>query len=168
MERVGQLLRDAVDRATPMLTAMSDDAARAPWKEGAWTRKQLLGHLVDSASNNHGRFVRAQFSTDLVFPGYEQERWVEMQRYADAPWSSLIALWREFNLHIARVMDATPPDVATRQRPRHNLDVIAWQSVAADKPATLEYFMRDYIGHLEHHLGQLLPDYVGVTSGKRT
>ena len=164
MERVGQLLRDAIDRATPMLAVFSDDDARRPWREGAWSRKELLGHLVDSASNNHGRFVRAQFSRDLVFPGYEQERWVEMQRYADAPWTSLITLWRELNVHIARVMDATPQDVAILPRAQHNLDAIAWQTVPAERPATLEYFMRDYVGHLEHHLSQLLPDYASVVS----
>jgi hypothetical protein len=162
VERVAALLRDAVENATPMLAALSDDDARRPWKDGAWTRKQLLGHLVDSASNNHQRFVRAQFTDELVFPGYDQERWVEVQRYADAPWTSLVALWREFNLHLARVIAATPVEVATASRAKHNLDVIAWNAIAADQPVTLEYFMNDYVGHLEHHLSQLLRDYVPV------
>lgn len=170
MERVAQRLRDAVDRATSMLTVMSDAEARQPWKEGAapvgavngWSRKQVLGHLVDSASNNHGRFMRAQFTNELVFPGYEQERWVEVQRYADAPWAPLIALWREFNLHLARVIENTPAEVARAPRAKHNLHQIAWRAVAEDQPATLDDFMRDYIDHMEHHLAQLLPGYTPV------
>jgi hypothetical protein len=162
VERVAALLRDAVETATPMLTAMGDGEASVAIRDGGWTRKQLLGHLVDSASNNHQRFVRAQFTDELVFPGYDQERWVEMQRYGDAPWPSLVALWREFNLHLARVIAATPVEVATSSRAKHNLDAIAWNAIAADQPVTLEYFMRDYVAHLEHHLAQLLPDYVPV------
>lgn len=163
MERVAQRLRNAVDRATSMLTPMSDTEAREPWKDGAaWSRKQVLGHLVDSASNNHQRFVRAQFTTELVFPGYDQERWVEMQRYADAPWQPLITLWGEFNLHIARVIENTPAAVADAPRAKHNLHQIAWSVVAENEPATLGYFMRDYIDHMEHHLMQLLPGYTPV------
>jgi hypothetical protein len=165
VERVARLLRDAVERGSAMMTAMSEDEARTPWREDAWTRKELLGHLVDSASNNHGRFVRAQFTSDLVSPGYDQEKWVAAQRYADAPWASLITLWREFNLHIARVIEATPLEVATAAREKHNLDQIAWRTVPADEPATLEYFMRDYVNHLEHHLHQLLPGYTTVLGG---
>ena len=150
-------LRDAVERATPRLLALSDAAAGTPPTPGKWSPKEVIGHLIDSASNNHGRFVRAQFIDDLVFSGYEQERWLGMQRYADAPWSDLVALWRGFNLHIARVMDNTPDDIAHAPRAKHNLDAIAFRTVPRDQPATLEYFMADYVDHLEHHLAQIFP-----------
>jgi hypothetical protein len=99
--------------------------------------------------------VRANFTDDLIFLGYDQEKWVELGHYAEAPWSSLITLWREFNLQIARVMDATPDDVRDVPRARHNLHQLAWRSVAEDQPATLGYFMSDYVDHLEHHLRQI-------------
>lgn len=153
--QAAEMLRAAVDRATPLLMRLEDsEAARAA--DGKWSPKQILGHLIDSASNNHQRFVRAQFGEDLVFPGYEQERWVDVQQYEDAPWPSLITLWREFNLHLARVMETTPEEVRMKSRNRHNLHQIAWQAVPEDEPATLDYFMRDYVGHLEHHLSQIL------------
>ena len=149
-------LRDAVGAATPRLQAIDDARASEPIAPGKWSRKETLGHLIDSASNNHGRFVRAAMSDELVAPGYAQEEWVALQRYADASWTSLITLWREFNLHIARVMESIPEEARLRSRATHNLDEISWNAVPKSQPATLEYFMSDYVGHLENHLRQIL------------
>jgi hypothetical protein len=99
--------------------------------------------------------VRAQFQDDLIFSGYEQDRWVAVQQYRDAPWDELIALWRNFNLHIARIMDSVPNDERDRLRARHNLDELAWRSISREEPASLDYFMSDYVGHLKHHLTQI-------------
>ena len=155
MDTVESGLRKAVDAATPRLLALSEaEAARRP-AAGKWSPKEVLGHLVDSASNNHQRFVRAQFTEDLVFPGYRQEAWVAAQDYQAAPWPDLVGLWRLFNLHLARVIEAIPPAVRQRPRARHNLHEIAWKTVPEDRPSTLEYFMRDYVDHLEHHLSQI-------------
>ena len=150
-------LAEAVECATPRLLALSDADAATPPAPGKWSPKQVIGHLIDSASNNHGRFVRAQLADDLVFPGYEQERWVDAQRYNDAPWADLVALWRGFNLHIARVMASAADDLANSLRATHNLDAIAFRTVPRDQPATLAYFMDDYVDHLEHHLAQIFP-----------
>src|SRR5262249_7171602 len=123
---------------------------------GKWSPREVIGHLVDSASNNHQRFVRAQLQDDLVFPGYEQDRWVAIQDYADAPWNELVTLWAAFNRHIARVMTLVPADVRLRLHARHNLHERAFVPVPPDQPATLDYFMRDYVDHLRHHLRQVL------------
>ncbi len=149
-------LRAAIANAFPRLAAISDADAAKPRAPGKWSPTQVIGHLIDSASNNHQRFVRANFTDDLIFPGYDQERWVTLGQYADAPWESLVTLWREFNLQIARVMEATPTSVRDAPRARHNLHQLAWRTVAEDQPATLAYFMSDYVDHLEHHLGQIL------------
>jgi hypothetical protein len=148
-------LREAVNEATSVLAGMSDEASRLRPGPGKWCPREILGHLIDSASNNHQRFVRAQFQDDLVFPGYEQDRWVSVQHYRDAPWDELFALWRNFNLHIARVMDLVPKDERVRPRARHNLDELAWQPIPREQPATLDYFMSDYVTHLKHHLAQI-------------
>jgi hypothetical protein len=148
-------LRRAVDEAMPMLQQMGDEESRRSPKPGKWCPREVIGHLIDSASNNHQRFVRAQLQEDLVFPGYEQDAWVSLQRYGEAPWDELLTLWRTFNLHIARVMQAASNDERLRKRARHNLDQIAWKTVPRNEPATLDYFMSDYVGHLKHHLAQI-------------
>ncbi len=148
--------RRLVERSAEALLAISEaDSARrsAP---GKWSPKEIVGHLIDSASNNHQRFVRAQFKDDLIFPGYDQDAWVTAQRYQEAPWPALVELWRAYNLHLARVMAAVPEAVRLRQHRRHNFHQIAWQTVSEGEPTTLDYFMRDYVTHLRHHLGQIL------------
>jgi hypothetical protein len=158
-------LAEAVERATPMLRAISDELAAMRSAPGKWSRKEILGHLIDSASNNHQRFIRARFQEDLIFPGYDQDEWVRAQRYAEAPWESLVTLWREFNLHLVRAIGAIPSDLRQMARTRHNLHRIALHGVPEDQPTTLEYFMFDYVRHLEHHLGQILPEYPRVMQG---
>jgi hypothetical protein len=151
-------LVDAVTRATPALLALGDErSARRP-APGKWSPREIVGHLIDSASNNHERFVRAQFQDGLVFAGYDQDAWVAAQHYQDSPWSDLVALWGSFNRHLARVMATVPAEERTKRRHRHNLDELAWRTWPAAQPATLDYFMRDYVEHLQHHLRQLLGD----------
>jgi hypothetical protein len=160
--RCARELQEAVDAAVPRLLALDDRAtARVP-RPGAWSAREIVGHLIDSASNNHQRFVRAQFQDDLAFAGYAQDEWVRVQRYQDARWSDLVALWASFNRHLARVMAAVPAEERLRPRARHNLDTLAFRPVPATSPATLDYFMHDYVDHLRHHLRQILgPDESG-------
>jgi RimJ/RimL family protein N-acetyltransferase len=153
-------LRRLVERNAPRLLAISADASARRPAPGKWSPREIVGHLIDSASHNHQRFVRAQFQHSLVFPGYEQDVWVATQRYRLAPWDELVTLWRTFNLHIARVMGDVPESVRLEPRAEHNLDELAWRPVPADRPATLDFFMDDYVAHLEHHLRQILGDAV--------
>jgi hypothetical protein len=155
MDPVGTELREAVAAATPRLLALSDSESAKPPAPGKWSPREVIGHLIDSASNNHQRFVRARFTDDLVFPGYDQEAWVAAQRYRSAPWPDLVGLWRLFNLHLAYVIEGVPASVRQQARARHNLHEIAWRTVPQDEPTTLEDFMRDYVAHLKHHLAQI-------------
>jgi hypothetical protein len=150
-------LRSAIEEYAPLLEKMSDEATRLRRRPDKWCPREIIGHLIDSASNNHQRFVRAQFQEDLVFPGYAQDAWVSAQKYRDAPWTELLELWRSFNLHIARVMEAAPEEQRLRLRVHHNLDELAWNPIPRDAPATLDYFMADYVAHLRHHLNQIVP-----------
>ncbi|HEY0319671.1 MAG TPA: DinB family protein [Pyrinomonadaceae bacterium] len=149
-------LREAVEKAVPRLLALSDEASTRARAPGKWSPREIVGHLIDSASNNHQRFVRAQFQDDLVFQGYEQEDWVRVQGYVDAPWKELVAFWQSYNLQLARVMAAVPLDVRHREHRKHNLHKIGWQVVPEEKPATLDYLMSDYVAHLKNHLRQIL------------
>ena len=144
-------LRRAVDEATPRLLALGDASTRRP-SPAQWSPREIIGHLVDSASNNHQRFVRGQFQDDLIFPGYAQDDWVRAGRYQDAPWDDLVALWRTFNLQIARVMEGASDHARLRPRLRHNVDQIGFVTIPQGEPATLDHLMRDYVTHLQHHL----------------
>lgn len=137
------------------LMAIADADASVPPSRGKWSPKEVIGHLIDSASNNHGRFVRAQVSNEMVFSGYDQEAWVTLQHYNERSWMELLALWRAFNTHIANIVEGISPDQLSLQRTVHNLDEIAWRTVPRDEPVTLEYFIRDYLDHMKHHLAQI-------------
>jgi hypothetical protein len=149
--------RETLDEAAQRLLMFSDAEASARPAPAKWSKKEIVGHLLDSASNNHGRFVRAQLQDDLVFPGYDQDAWVRVQRYQERRWVDLVRAWHAYNHQIASLMEAADPDALSRPRVRHNLHELAWKPVPASGPATLEYFMRDYIEHLKHHLAQALP-----------
>ena len=151
-----QRLVATLRRATPALLTLDDVATARHPAPGKWSPREIVGHLVDSASNNHQRFVRMREREDLVVDGYEQDDWVASQRYAEAPWPELVLLWLTYNRHLARLMAATPVPDRDRARRVHNLHLRAFRPVPADRDVTLGYFMNDYVEHLEHHLVQIL------------
>ena len=138
-------LRQTVEAAGVKLLSMDEAAAARPLAPGKWSAKQVLGHLIDSAANNHHRFVRAQAMSPLEFPAYEQDHWVSCQQYTDRRWSELVRLWHEYNQHLAHVISRLPEsrrEVACK--------------IGTDAPVTLGFLANDYLVHLEHHLGQLI------------
>ena len=156
MEALAEDLRRTVEAAAAQLAGFSEQRADAPRAPGKWSPKQVIGHLVDSACNNHRRFVLDREQTDLEFPGYDEQAWARAQAWERADWQDLVELWRLYNLHLARVIQETPEEVARAPRSPHSLDRIAWRTLPADRPATLGHLMRDYVGHLRHHLAQAL------------
>lgn len=148
-------LRSTLASESVRLMSISDSDAGTRPSPGKWSPKEVIGHLIDSAANNHTRFVRAQTADDMVFPGYDQDAWVRIQRYNERPWMELVSLWRSYNTHIAAVVENIPQDRLSLQRARHNLDQVAWRTIPRDQPATLDYFIRDYLGHMKHHLAQI-------------
>jgi hypothetical protein len=151
-EASAQAVAAAIDRLAVLLEemparllAVSEAQASAPVAGMRWSRKELVGHLIDSAGNNHQRFVRSQYQAQMSFPRYVQDEWIAAQGYRDRPWSELVELWRLYNRHLLHVMRRVPPAAFG------NVCV-----VAADEPSTLWHHMTDYVVHLEHHLQQAL------------
>lgn len=144
MQNVIEDLRQAVDQAVAQFARFNEADTSAPRGAGKWSRKQLLGHLIDSAANNHQRFIRAQLDGPKAFPGYEQESWVERNGYSEAAWNDLVALWQAYNLHLLRVLARIPAE---------RLDVAC--TVGGSEPMTLGFIAEDYVRHLKQHLQQM-------------
>jgi len=146
---------NTIEDAFTRLSKLSEEESETVPAAGKWCPKEIIGHLIDSAANNHRRFVRAQMQDSLAFAGYEQERWVELQCYRDTDWKELLEFWRLYNRHLVHITRHMSEEALKRPRKDHNLNEIAWQTVPATEPVTLEYFVRDYLGHLNNHLHQI-------------
>ena len=148
-----QLLR-IVSAAQDALLQVPEDNSIVPVLKGGWSRKQVLGHLIDSASNNHQRFVRASLQGSLEFPGYDQDGCVRVQAIQEAPWPALVALWVAYNRFLAHVIAHLP--VERLEAPCR---------IGAGQPVTLRFLVEDYVAHLLHHLRQIdaAPSEKGAT-----
>ena len=133
-----------VDAALPLLRSIVAAEAAQPLALGKWSPHQVIGHLIDSAANNHQRFVRAQEGPALVFPAYGQDHWVTCQHYEDRPWSDLTGFWHAYNHHLAHLIGQIPED-------RRNVSC----TIGTNAPVTLGFLAHDYLVHLRHHLGQV-------------
>jgi len=154
----GQFLddfRNTIVSAKARLRDVPEDQSRRKGSADEWSPIEVMGHLIDSAANNHRRFVHAQFTDDLVFAGYEQDQWVSTQKYRDESWPEVIDLWSSYNLHLLHVVSVIPEDVLTKTRAQHTLHEIAFKEMDKNELATLEFLIRDYVDHLHHHLNQI-------------
>ena len=150
--------RNTIVSAKARLKDVAEEQSRHKGSADGWSPIEVMGHLIDSAANNHQRFVHAQFTDDLMFADYEQDQWVSTQKYRDESWPDVIDLWSSYNLHLLHVVSVIPEDVLTRARSPHTLDQIAFNLVDKNDPATLEYLIRDYVDHLRHHLDQIFAE----------
>jgi hypothetical protein len=112
----------------------------------AWSPKEIIGHLIDSASNNHQRFVRLQLTARLTFPDYGQDNihWVTIQNYQERRWTELLDLWSAFNFHMAHIVRTVDPACLSH----------VWQ-VDPTIQYTLFHLMVDYLRHLKDHVNQI-------------
>jgi hypothetical protein len=144
MEEVSKKLLSLVEAAEPGLREISELESTKPILSGGWSHKQVLGHLIDSASNNHQRFVRAALQQSLDFPAYDQTGNVRVQAIQEADWTLLVALWTAYNRYLAHVIAYLPAA---------KLETVC--RIGSGEPVTLGFLATDYITHLAHHLNQI-------------
>jgi hypothetical protein len=144
MFELSRALAGVVDAAEVGLRGVSETESEVPVLAGGWSRKQVIGHLIDSASNNHQRFVRAMLREELPFPDYDQAATVRVQAVQEAEWLMLISLWASYNRYLAHVIAQIPAD---------KLDTLC--RIGDREPVTLLFLAEDYLAHLLHHLGQI-------------
>src|SRR5262245_20064045 len=92
---------ESILAVTERLRAIDDAVASVRPAPGKWSRKEILGHLIDSAANNHQRFVRLQITNRVDLPGYQQDHWVRLQHYQEDKWVDIVSLWQAYNKHLA-------------------------------------------------------------------
>ena len=143
---LARLFRIELDSFHAALVALPPELADTPWRPGGWTRKQIVGHLLDSAANNRQRFVRASIDGHYEGPGYAQDEWVAAHGYAGQPWETLLRWWQAEHEILAAVVDRIP---------ENRLEAIC--IVGDHESVTLRFLIEDYLTHQREHFAQLAP-----------
>jgi hypothetical protein len=138
-------LAHTIELELPNLRALSEDGASVPRAPGKWSAKQELGHLIDSAANNHIRFVRGTIESPFRGPGYVQDEWVRVHGYRDMAWDAIVDFWYTYNNFLAALIERIPDAALETQC-----------FIGTYDPATLRFVIDDYILHMQHHIDQLL------------
>lgn len=149
---IASALEEVVESASRRLQDTSPEVIDRTRPVGAWSSRQILGHLIDSAANNHHRFVRIQQVDMLELPAYDQRAWVASQRYQDRDWAELLQLWDAYNRHLVHVLRSMPDEHLAKP-----CLVVSDDDCA---PFALRDVALSYIEHMRHHLAQL-----GVEAG---
>src|SRR5215471_11957168 len=139
------LLAGTVDHELTNLRTLTEEGASIARGVGKWCPKEELGHLIDSAANNHIRFVRGAIEAEFRGPGYRQDDWVRLHGYSSMRWELIVNIWFHYNLLLADLVDRIPAD---------RLGTMCF--IGADPGVTLEFVIQDYVLHMQHHIDQLL------------
>jgi hypothetical protein len=147
LKKVIDRLQDHINTVPSKFLKYSEDELRRKPSPSKWSKKELLGHLIDSAANNHHRFIKIQFMPSPFFvEGYAQNDWVRIQNYNEKDTEQLVNLWKVYNEHILFIMQNTPDKYLeiklNAEQPFENAD-------------TLFFLMKDYVDHMDHHLKQI-------------
>ena len=138
-------LHAAVTEGLMLFAGIDEALSRERPKPDGWCAREVVGHLIDSACNNHRRWVIGQTPGLSKFDGYEQNLWVSRQQYAEEPWADVVALWAAYNRHLRHVIARTPVENT----------LLSAMSPDGDGPVTIGFLMQDYVGHIRHHLEQV-------------
>ncbi|MFH1195454.1 MAG: DinB family protein [bacterium] len=145
MKEIAFELRAIIETTEPELSKMTDEETGINADTIKWSKKEILGHLIDSAANNHQRFVRAAYNAASEFPPYNQNEWVRIQQYNNSSWKLLVGLWSAYNLHLCDLIERLPEESKT-----------APVGIGKEEPVTLEFVVTDYLRHLRHHVDKIL------------
>lgn len=156
MQTVTTELRDLVEQYAVHFLLYSEEDLTYKAAPDRWSKKEVIGHLCDSAQNNLQRFVRGQYYAEPPHIVYHQNEWVELAHYQQYDNKQLVNLWAALNLHIAWVLDHM--SVA-------NYGKLVDTGKGEKELHALEWLAKDYVSHLQHHLRQINEqDYRGAYS----
>jgi hypothetical protein len=143
MKTVIRELQVIVDDFAPKITAIADSEFTAKPLAGKWSKKEVIGHLIDSAQNNLRRFICGQYESEPPKIVYQQDFWVASNQYQNMEKEDVIQLWKLMNIRICAVLQSMPPSNYDKQCDTGTL-------------RTLKWLAEDYIKHLKHHLNQVI------------
>ena len=144
--RLSQLLRQLLEREQGELLALPDSVSCVhPGGPSSWSPREELGHLIDSAINNHVRIVCASIEPEFHGPSYAQNDWVLAHGYRDMPWLTVVEYWLHQNTLLVTILERLSE--AKLQTPCF---------VGGTEPVTLSFLVEDYILHAQHHIDHLL------------
>lgn len=138
-------LAQTIERELPNLRAQTDEQASLPRAAGKWCAKEELGHLIDSAANNHIRFVVGALEGQFRGPGYAQDGWVRLHGYRAMRWGAIVDFWFSYNEFLTGLVDRIPES-----------SLETGCCIGTHRPVTLGFVIDDYILHMQHHIDQLL------------
>lgn len=137
-----QILKNIIDQQLAIFEKISDDEWIFKYSAEKWSKKEILGHLCDSALTNIRRFIVTQYNENENIV-YDQNFWVKAQNYQGIPIESIIDLWKSLNLQIVNVVENIPDEL---------LDNTCDTSKTEKQSFTIKFLIDDYIHHLNHHL----------------
>jgi DinB superfamily len=141
-----ELLARIISEASARLGAITGDHAKVRSSADAWSRKEELGHLIDSAWNNYVRIIRAQLEDSPALPEYAQNGWVALQGYQERDWNEVVGLWAAVNRHLLHAARAIPA-----------ASLLRTCTVGPSEPLTIQFLLDDYLDHMLHHL-----EHIGI------
>ena len=103
-------LEEAIHRELACLCQITERESATKPAPAVWSKKEELGHLIDSAANNHVRFVRASIEPEFRGLGYQQDDWVRQHGYQYMPWADIVAFWRHYNYFLVGLVKRIPED----------------------------------------------------------
>ena len=154
-ERIARSLRAAIDEGVGLFRGVSEERTAKRPAPDEWCAREVIGHLIDSACNNHRRFIINQDADRLIVDLYQQNVWVARQQYAERAAAELVPMWAAYNRHIARVIEAMPDEVLTRGRGPIGQFSFPYSGMPSSDVVTLRHLVEDYVGHIRHHFNQI-------------
>lgn len=154
MKEIIQDLNKTVNEFIPRINTLSDEEFASKAQPNKWSKKEVIGHLIDSGHTNLRRFVCGQYDKSPAKIVYEQDFWVNANNYQKMDKDDLVELWRLVNLQIENILSTMPPENYLKQ---------CDTSKGETQLRTLEWLAEDYVKHLKHHLNQVIEYSFNIT-----
>ncbi|HEY7751971.1 MAG TPA: hypothetical protein VH917_06730 [Ignavibacteriaceae bacterium] len=147
LKRIAERLQENINKISSDFLKYSEEELRKKPAPNKWSKKEILGHLIDSAANNHHRFIRSQFESEpfKVFP-YEQEHWVRIQNYNELDSKFIVEMWKIYNLHLKNII---------ADYPEGRLKMKCESTDNREIAENLFLLIKDYVDHMDHHFKQI-------------